>query len=289
MKPFCNNNKVMIDPILDTRGIKTTRKQVGVVSKWYGIYADSTKVIDVNQKKQWAQNWTLLYPTRNHLPLEFTSIICNILCSTTQVTLNQERAQPLIPWWYNLSNRISWSTVSKAFVKSRKTPTAYSPFSIACITLSTNESNAKWVDDFFCNILNISRKVETLLYIIFSKIFERKLKTETGLLLLNSMGSSLLYKEMTFAIFNWFGKIPWVRDKLQMLVSGLTRISEDILRDMEFMPSNPVAVSLNALINVSISFSVTGSRYIYSVKRFAMWLRGLLLTFGFDLANVAQY
>ena len=78
------------------------------------------------------------------------------------------------------------------------------------------------------------------------------------------MGSSLLYKGMTFAIFNWLGKIPWVRDKLQMLVSGLTRISEDIFRDMEFMSSNPVAVSFNALINVLISFSVTGSRYRFS-------------------------
>ena len=36
-----------------------------------------------------------------------------------------------------------------------ETPTAYSPFSIACITLSTNESNAKWVDDFFSKAILI--------------------------------------------------------------------------------------------------------------------------------------
>ena len=32
-KPFCNNKQVMIDLMLDTGGIKTTRKQVGVISK----------------------------------------------------------------------------------------------------------------------------------------------------------------------------------------------------------------------------------------------------------------
>ena len=57
-----------------------------------------------------------------------------------------------------------------------------------------------------------------------------------------------------------------------MLDSGLTRISEDMLRDMEFMSSNPVAVSYNELINVLTSFPVTGSKYIDSVKRFPMLL-----------------
>ena len=52
-KSFCNYSQIMIDPIPDTSGIKTTRKQVGAVSKrhWYVIFADGAKVIDVNQKK----------------------------------------------------------------------------------------------------------------------------------------------------------------------------------------------------------------------------------------------
>ena len=89
---------------------------------------------------------------------------------------------------------------------------------------------------------NISRKVETLLYIIFVKTFERTHNTETGQWLLNNMGPS----------------------------RGLKRISEDILRVMEFMSSNPVAVSFNALITVIINFSATGSKYKDAVKRLSM-------------------
>ena len=79
--------------------------------------------------------------------------------------------------------------------------------------------------------------------------------------------SSLLYKGMTFAIFNCSGKIPWERDKLQMWVSGFTRNCEDIFRHIAFRSSNPAAVSFNDFINCPISFSLTGAKYMDSVKR----------------------
>ena len=58
--------------------------------------------------------------------------------------------------------------------------------------------------------------------------------------------------------------------KRQIANMGQIRVSEDIFRDMESMLSNPVAVSFNAFINVLISFSVTGSKYLDSINRFPM-------------------
>ena len=39
----------------------------------------------------------------------------------SKYNLNHLDAFPHMPWWLNLDKRISWSTVSKAFFKSRKT------------------------------------------------------------------------------------------------------------------------------------------------------------------------
>ena len=39
-----------------------------------------------------------------------------------RLELNQSLEIPKIPWWFNFANSIWWSTVSKAFCKSTKTP-----------------------------------------------------------------------------------------------------------------------------------------------------------------------
>ena len=63
----------------------------------------------------------------------------------------------------------------------KQTPIAYSSFSMASITLSIKINNATWVDDFFLNPYWLSCKILTLLYIIFSKIFDKTRNTETSL------------------------------------------------------------------------------------------------------------
>ena len=47
------NSQIIIDPILETNGIRTTWKQVGIIREqhWFSIFAHNTKIIYIDQKE----------------------------------------------------------------------------------------------------------------------------------------------------------------------------------------------------------------------------------------------
>ena len=101
------------------------------------IHSDFTKITPKDHlhtsKRVTDPNRSLWYPTLIQLSVGFT-IVCHILHPMTQVTFASRKPT---------SNKISWSTASKACEKSRKIPIAYSPLSIACMTSSIQINNAR--------------------------------------------------------------------------------------------------------------------------------------------------
>ena len=102
-----------------------------------------------------------------------------------------------------------------------------------------------------------------------------------------SSGSSHLYNRMTLAIFIWPGNTPYVRDKLQICISGWVTYLLHNCRDMELISSYPVAVFFKDNNDFSISFTVTGDRNIVSDTPLRYFNR-LLLVRGIALASVGS-
>ena len=52
-EPFSNDSQVIIDPILETNGIRTTWKQVGIISGQhrFSIFVHDTKIIYIDQNE----------------------------------------------------------------------------------------------------------------------------------------------------------------------------------------------------------------------------------------------
>ena len=127
---------------------------------------------------------------------------------------------------WSLSNKIQWSTVSNAFRKSRKIPTAQFPLSSGFTKFSNRIISAMNVECLFrnpnwnwlkksCLLRNFSNRF----YMRRSKIFENTDNNEIGRYLLRNIGSLAWYIGVTANVSS-SGNTPCSRDKFAILVSG---------------------------------------------------------------------
>ena len=168
----------------------------------------SRKVIDLVYTPVGHHNWFSLFLT-----------CCLYMLTTVSCCTNN--FQTFIAWYYVchkkfFCNNVIWSTVSKAFEKSRKIPITQSPFSNASDILAINMTKAMWVDlpiwnpnrYFYYKSLSLMN-FKSRFYMSLSMIFEKMGSTDTGLI-----WSSDLKMGTILAIINASGNIPVLKDKL---------------------------------------------------------------------------
>ena len=148
---------------------------------------------------------------------------------------------------------MSWFTISKALLKSRKTPWTYSPSYRDLEILSLSKLKAIVVEWFFLNpnwrlystsFWSINSVI--LPYINLSNSFENTGITDTGLLLTNNFDLPPLYNGITFAIFNSLGKTPWSIDMLDIYTRGSRKhlyVCITILRLISSQPGLVLVIS----------------------------------------------
>ena len=90
---------------------------------------------------------------------------------------------------------------------------------------------------------------------------------------------------MTRAIFNSAGKIPYLRDKFIMWVSGVIKLEWVAFTTFAEIASQPLLLSFKHLIMDLTSFSTTGAITILSRTRSTMYVVGDLLLSGILLAR----
>ena len=146
-------------------------------------------------------------------------------------------------------------------------PTAHSPLSRAFLIFSSMIDGAIYVEWLFLKpncflliILHLLTKLNNLLYISFSSIFENIGSREIGLQLLKIIGSFALYKCDTRATFSSLGNTPCENDRVVRRVNGVATWSDIHFNPLDIIPSLPGAPSFNCAIIFFTSESSTGLR-----------------------------
>ena len=149
-------------------------------------------------------------------------------------SLNHCSSKPWIPTFSSFFSKIEILHASNAFCKSQKiTRRCFLEFRALAAAFR------RWVIGWIVecefrkpnclseSALLLSRNFTNLRWTIFSRIFEKLLRSEIGLKLFISRGSPTLKIGTTFAILNFFGRVPVSTERLKMWISGFFYIWSD--------------------------------------------------------------